>query len=66
MSHQIRISARFRKEPDYGRLARALLQFLEGEAEVEQAGADPEGHAEDGSAVSAPAAVIDSGTERQQ
>lgn len=47
MSHNIHISARFRKEPDYGRLARALLQFLEEEeAAAHQAdiGLEGQGH----------------------
>lgn len=35
MSNHVRISAKYRKEPDYGKLARALLLFLEQQAEVE-------------------------------
>jgi hypothetical protein len=42
MSQDVRISARFRKEPDYGRLARALLQFLEEQAEKEGSDLDQE------------------------
>lgn len=42
MNQDVRISARFRKEPDYGRLARALLQFLEEEAEKEKSDPDQE------------------------
>jgi hypothetical protein len=44
MKHQVHISARFRKEPDYGKLARALLALVEEieqqEAEAEQDAAD--------------------------
>jgi hypothetical protein len=40
VSHHVRITARFRKEPDYGRLARGLLQFLEDQEKERSASPD--------------------------
>jgi hypothetical protein len=65
MSHDIRISARFRKEPDYGRLARALLQFLEDQAAAERTDNDPQSQAQDETPASGPIAEDDSAAEAQ-
>lgn len=65
MSHDIRISARFRKEPDYSRLARALLQFLEDEAAATKPDVEPEGEGQDHDAVGAPVADGESVAEGQ-
>jgi hypothetical protein len=56
MRHQLRISAKYREEPDYEKLARALLSIAE-RLLAEEGGQAPSDAADDPAGVTKPQAV---------